>query len=156
MIAIADDNNLHLLDFIDRKKYDSKIALFQAKKNAVITPGINSILTLISQELFAYFSGTLQHFTTPIYLSGSIFQNNAWQSLTTIPYGTTATYTQQALMVGNTKAYRAVAQANSNNTLAIIIPCHRVLGRNGKLCGYAGGIARKEWLINHEKKSVNI
>lgn len=150
MIAIADTDKLYFLDFINRKKYDLKIASIQEKIKATITPGTNTILALISQELAAYFSGTLQHFKTPTYLSGSIFQNKAWQSLTTIPYGTTATYGQQATMVGNKKAYRAVAHANSNNTLAIVIPCHRVISSNGNLCGYAGGIDRKKWLLNHE------
>jgi len=153
IMAIADNNKLYLLDFIDRKKYDAKIARLQTKTNAIIAPGRNSIIALITQELTAYFAGTLQHFTTPMYPLGSEFQNNVWKTLTTIPYGTTITYAQEAAMIGNKNACRAVANANSHNTLVIIIPCHRIVSSNGKLCGYASGIDRKQWLIDHEKNS---
>jgi AraC family transcriptional regulator of adaptative response/methylated-DNA-[protein]-cysteine methyltransferase len=154
MIAIADTQGLCFLDFIDRKQYDEKIALLMAEKNAPIVPGTNLIINLITQELNNYFAGTLHAFTTPIAPWGSHFQNKAWKALQEIPYGTTITYAKQAIMTGNEKATRAVAHANSNNTLSIIIPCHRVISSNGKLCGYAGGLNRKEWLIKHEKANL--
>lgn len=151
MIAIVDDTKLYFLDFIERKKYDQKIQKLQIKYHARIIPGTNNIILLIEQELTAYFAGKLHAFSIPIVLSGSVFQNNSWKTLIEIPYGETITYAQQALLVGNEKASRAVAHANSNNTLAIIVPCHRIIGSNGKLCGYASGIDRKQWLIEHEK-----
>ena len=152
MMAIADDNKLYFLDFIDQKKYDWKIAQLESKTKAPIIPATNTIIALITQELAAYFAGTLQQFTTPIAPLGSVFQDNVWKTLITIPYGTTITYAQEARMIGNKNAFRAVANANSRNTLAIIIPCHRIISSNGTLCGYAGGIHRKKWLIEHEQK----
>ena len=80
------------------------------------------------------------------------FQQQVWQCLTTIDYGTTSSYQQQAENLGNPKAIRAMASANGRNRLAIIIPCHRVIGKDGSLTGYAGGLERKQWLLDHEKK----
>jgi AraC family transcriptional regulator of adaptative response/methylated-DNA-[protein]-cysteine methyltransferase len=151
MMAIADDTQLYFLDFIERKKYDQKIQKLHIAYDADITPGTNNIITLLQQELADYFAGKLQNFTVATRLSGSVFQNNAWKALTTIPYGKTINYGEQAVIIGNKKATRAVATANSNNTLAIIIPCHRVIGSNGSMRGYASGIDRKEWLIEHER-----
>ena len=151
MYAIADDTKLYFVDFIERKKYEQKIQKLQRKYQVRITRGTNTIIALLKQELTAYFAGSLYAFSVPIVLSGSAFQNNSWRILTEIPYGETITYAQQALLIGNQKASRAVASANSNNTLAIIVPCHRVIASNGKLSGYASGIHRKEWLIQHEK-----
>jgi AraC family transcriptional regulator of adaptative response/methylated-DNA-[protein]-cysteine methyltransferase len=154
MIAIADEHALHLLDFIDRKQGDHKIKQLIAYHNAIIVQGTNKILSLISSELGVYFAGTLKQFTTPITISGSEFQQKTWHTLTTIPYGQTCSYAQEAIAIGNKKAARAVALANSNNILAIIIPCHRVIGSSGKLCGYASGITRKQWLITHEQQNL--
>ncbi len=153
MIAIVDDMQLYFLDFIERKKYDQKIQKLKITYHAHITPGTNNIIMLLKQELTDYFVGKLQSFTVPILLSGSLFQNNAWKALITIPYGKTISYLEQADIVGNKKAVRAVATANTNNTLTILVPCHRVIGNNGALRGYASGIKRKEWLIQHEKRN---
>lgn len=152
MIAIADKDGLYLLDFIERKHFERNIQRLIVKANATIQQGSNPILDLIAQELKAYFAGNLKNFTTPIHLLGSEFQRNAWRFLKTVSYGMTHTYLQQATALGNERACRAVAHANSKNTLAIIVPCHRIIASNGKLCGYAGGIDRKRWLLDHENQ----
>ena len=154
MIAIADEKGLYFLDFTDRKKFDHKIEQLKAKVSSIIQEGRNPIIDLITQELNSYFAGTLQKFSTPLHLVGSPFQQNAWNFLTTVPYGHTSTYAQEAITIGNQKACRAVAHANSKNNLAIIIPCHRIIASSGKLCGYAGGIDRKAWLIKHEQQNL--
>lgn len=153
MIAIADKDGLYILDFTDRKHFERNIQRLIIKTNGIIEQGNNSILGLIVQELTAYFAGNLKNFTTPIHLSGSDFQRNAWDFLVTVSYGMTRTYLQQAAGIGNERACRAVAHANSKNTLAIIVPCHRIIASSGKLCGYAGGIERKKWLIRHEEQN---
>jgi len=154
MIAIADEHALYLLDFIDRKNAERQLGLILTKTNAIIVPGSNAVLDSITQELTDYFAGKLTSFTTPIQFTGSPFQHGAWNMLTTVPYGQTRTYLQEAVILGNKNACRAVARANSTNNLAIIVPCHRIIGSNGKLTGYAGGVDRKEWLINHEKQHI--
>ncbi|MBY0245183.1 MAG: methylated-DNA--[protein]-cysteine S-methyltransferase [Sphingobacteriaceae bacterium] len=110
----------------------------------------NEISVLAAKELRKYFEGALQNFTFPIQQSGTDFQQKVWQSLLEIPYGETISYAQ--FSVHNPLAIRAMAAANGKNKVAIAIPCHRVIGSNGNLVGYAGEIWRKEWLINHEKE----
>lgn len=114
------------------------------------TANENEISALAAQEVSKYFEGTLQNFTFPIQQNGTDFQQKVWQSLLEIPYGQTISYAK--FSVHNPLAIRAMAAANGKNKIAIAIPCHRVIGSNGKLVGYAGEIWRKEWLINHEKE----
>ena len=116
-------------------------------------PGQTSITAQIEAELEAYFKGELSEFKTPLSPSGTAFQNQTWAALQRIPYGETRSYSELADMIGNAKAVRAVASANANNGLALIIPCHRVIGRDGGLGGYAGGLDRKRALIDLETKS---
>ena len=106
----------------------------------------------MQEQLRAYLQGEIQHFTVPIHIGGTPFQKSVWQLLPQITYGTTISYLKQAAMLGKPTAYRAIANANGNNQLSIIIPCHRVINNNGTLGGYGGGLWRKEWLLNHEKK----
>jgi O-6-methylguanine DNA methyltransferase len=150
MTAVADENTLYLLDFSDSKYVQQHINQLHAK----IEPGTNKILTLITTELNDYFAGNLKTFTTPVHFTGTSFQQKSWQILSTIEYGQTHSYAQEAIILGNKNACRAVATANSHNKLAIIIPCHRIIASNGTLCGYAGGIKRKKWLLEHEKKNT--
>ncbi|MDW0111199.1 methylated-DNA--[protein]-cysteine S-methyltransferase [Sporosarcina aquimarina] len=103
-------------------------------------------------ELDEYFNGTLKEFTVPYENAGTEFRRSVWQALTEIPYAETASYRDIARSIGNEKAVRAVGTANGNNKLSIIIPCHRIIGANGTLTGYAGGLWRKEWLLAHEQK----
>jgi methylated-DNA-[protein]-cysteine S-methyltransferase len=104
------------------------------------------------QELEEYFSGTRKKFDVPYKLDGTDFQLRVWQELQKIPYGSTVTYAEQAQKLGDVKAIRAVGTANGKNKIAIIIPCHRVIGTNGALTGYVGGIESKKWLLLHEQE----
>ncbi len=101
-------------------------------------------------QLDEYFRGNRADFNLKLSLSGTDFQNKVWNELLKVPYGNTASYKDIAKACGNPKAVRAVGGANHNNRIAIIIPCHRIVGSNGKLTGYAGGLWRKEWLLRHE------
>ena len=111
----------------------------------------NPVLRLAIRELTAYFHGTLRDFTVPVSFSGSEFQMLAWKGLQQIPYGVTISYEELAVNIGRTRACRAVGQANNRNPLAIIVPCHRVIGKNGRLVGYDGGLEKKAWLLQWEK-----
>ncbi|ERM58507.1 methylated-DNA--[protein]-cysteine S-methyltransferase [Vibrio cyclitrophicus] len=105
------------------------------------------IFELVADQLNRYFSGEAIQFTVPISAKGTPFQQSVWQALTTIPYGETWSYAQLADAIGNPKAVRAVGLANGKNPVSVIVPCHRVIGKNGKLTGYAGGVERKQRLL---------
>jgi len=111
---------------------------------------VPAILKPCVNELKEYFLGKRQNFTTDLDLSGSPFQLKVWNELLRIPYGTTISYLELAKKVGDAKALRAVGGANGSNPMVILVPCHRVIGSNGKLVGYGGGIKRKKWLLEHE------
>lgn len=108
------------------------------------------VLVLAKQQLELYFSGRLKRFTVPCVAKGTEFQQQVWQALRRIPFGETCSYAELAEAIGNPKAVRAVGLANGKNPISVIVPCHRVIGKSGKLTGYAGGIERKSWLLNHE------
>ena len=105
------------------------------------------------QQLTAYFAGTLTEFDLPLQMSGTPFQQRVWEALKTIPYGTTLSYGELAQQIGQPTASRAVGLTNGHNPMSIIVPCHRVIGANGKLTGYGGGLERKQWLLHHERLS---
>jgi methylated-DNA-[protein]-cysteine S-methyltransferase len=111
---------------------------------------IPEVLKRCLDELDEYFKGRRLEFTFPYVQSGTAFQLSVWNALTKIPYAQTAAYNDIAAGIGKEKAYRAVGSANGRNKLSIVVPCHRIIGSNGKLTGYAGGIGRKEWLLQHE------
>ena len=152
MLAIANDTALYLLEFVDRRGLEREVERLRKKTKSAIIPGQTPILRSIQNELEAYFSGQLKEFKTPVCLLGSPFQQRVWNTLQKIPYGETRSYSDIAQSIGQPTATRAVAQANGANQLAIMIPCHRVINNNGELGGYGGGITRKQWLINHEKR----
>lgn len=151
MVAIADEQYLYLLEFVDRKNFEENIAALCKQTDATILAGTTAPLTSIAKELELYFAGQLTTFTTPIFLSGSSFTQRVWQELQKIPFGQTRSYAQLACAIDNPKAFRAVARANSMNRLAIIVPCHRVINTDGKLGGYSAGVQRKQVLLVHEK-----
>ncbi|MHA3046185.1 methylated-DNA--[protein]-cysteine S-methyltransferase [Riemerella anatipestifer] len=152
MIAIADDNGIYLLEFTDKKHLDTELKkLYSTLNNSNIKEISNLHLETLEKELNLYFNQNLKEFSVPIQLLGTPFQKQVWQTLLKIPYGITKSYLQQAIMMDNPKAVRAVANANSLNKIAIIVPCHRVIGSNGTLTGYAGGLWRKEKLLLLEK-----
>lgn len=110
----------------------------------------NNITDLCKQQLIKYFNGDLSRFELPLDPKGTEFQKSIWQCLSTIPFGKTVTYLDIAKMINKPKGSQAVGGANGRNPISIIVPCHRVVGSNGSLTGYAGGIERKLWLLNHE------
>ncbi|MFC7370317.1 bifunctional transcriptional activator/DNA repair enzyme AdaA [Fictibacillus iocasae] len=152
MVAISDEEALYLLEFVDRRGLEREVERLRMKNKAAIVPGETGPIDSIRRELQLYFKGELSAFETPVKMIGTDFQKSVWCELMKIPAGTTVSYADLAAVLGRPSAYRAVARANGTNQLAIVIPCHRVINSNGELCGYAGGLARKEWLINHEKK----
>ena len=109
------------------------------------------LIASAKQQLAEYFQGTRKNFSLPLQPSGTSFQQKVWDALCTIPYGETRSYKEIALQIQNPKGCRAVGMANNRNPIMIIVPCHRVIGSNGALVGYAGGIGIKEWLLEHEK-----
>lgn len=154
MIAIADEAGIYLLEFVDRRGLEREVERLRIKTKAAIIPGVTDPIKSITLELESYFEGKLKEFKTPLNLLGSPFQKLVWDELMRIPYGTTRSYMAQSKAIGKNKAYRAVANANGANQLAIIIPCHRIINSNGDLGGYGGGIARKQWLLEHEASHV--
>lgn len=152
MIAMANDDALYLLEFVDRRGLEREVERLRKKLNCAIIPGETKVIISIQKELKAYFEGKLTEFKTPLFLLGSSFQKEVWEALKKIPYGETRSYGEQAKIIGKSSAFRAVANANGANQIAIVIPCHRIINTNGNLGGYGGGIARKQWLIDHEKK----
>lgn len=110
----------------------------------------NSIIKKTIQQLDAYFNGTLKIFDVPLCMSGTKFQKSVWNQLLSIEYGKTASYHDVAQAIGNSSACRAVGAANGKNPISLIVPCHRVIGSDGSLTGYGGGLWRKEWLLKHE------
>jgi methylated-DNA-[protein]-cysteine S-methyltransferase len=111
-----------------------------------------NVLVTCCEQLDAYFKGKRRDFSFPMELEGTPFQKQVWNALTTIPYAATGSYKNIATSIGNEKAVRAVGSANGKNKLCIVLPCHRIIGANGTLTGYAGGLWRKEWLLSHEQR----
>jgi AraC family transcriptional regulator of adaptative response/methylated-DNA-[protein]-cysteine methyltransferase len=151
MIACADENGICMLEFSDRKALPTELKEISKYFNANIIQGENPHFKVLEQELEEYFKGKRKDFTVPLSPVGTEFQKNVWEVLRKIPYGTTRSYQEQAKILGNPKAVRAVANANGLNKISIIIPCHRVIGSDGKLTGYGGGIWRKQKLLELEK-----
>jgi methylated-DNA-[protein]-cysteine S-methyltransferase len=112
--------------------------------------GTDLVLAEARRELLAYFDGTLREFRVPLAPNGTEFQRRVWTALTHIPYGTTISYADLARRLGNLMAVRAVGAANGRNPIPIIVPCHRVIGSDGSLTGFGGGLDRKRWLLHHE------
>ncbi len=156
MIAIADEKQLFLLEFVDRRGLEREVERLRQRTKSAIIPGYTEPIHSIERELNLYFEGNLQEFKTPIFMLGSPFQKRVWEELIKIPSGETRSYAELATSLGRPTAYRAVAQANGANQLAIVIPCHRVINTSGELGGYGGGLVRKKWLINNEKETGKI
>ena len=147
MLAVGDDAALHLLEFAARASLAQ-----QCRALGAVVPGEAASLRQIRDELDAYFGGGLRRFTTPCRLHGTPFQTSAWQWLSAIPFGETRTYQEQAAALGRPKGARAAGHANARNRLAILVPCHRVWGKNGAVTGYAAGTELKQKLCAHERR----
>ena len=154
MFACASKKGLCLLEFTDRRMLETEFKDLRKRLNAAILPGDNPILDQVKIEMQEYFLGHRKQFTLPLHAPGTDFQQTVWNGLQEIPYGQTQSYKQQAQILGNPTATRAVASANGQNRIAIIIPCHRVIGSDGSLVGYGGGLRRKEWLLDFEKSNI--
>jgi AraC family transcriptional regulator of adaptative response/methylated-DNA-[protein]-cysteine methyltransferase len=152
MIAAASEEALHLLEFTDRRMLETQLERLGRRTGAVLAPGSNAVLEQTEKELTEYFDGARTDFTIPLEPAGTDFQRGAWTALGRIPFGDTRSYAQQALAIGRPTAVRAVAKANGDNPIAIVVPCHRVVGSNGKLTGYAGGLHRKQFLLDLERR----
>lgn len=150
MLAIADEAALVLLEFVDRRGLETELKRLRAW--ASVVPGRNAHIDGIEHELGAYFEGSTHSFETPVQLNGTPFQRSVWEQLRRIEPGRTLSYAGLASAVERPSAVRAVAQANGANQLAIVVPCHRVINADGQLGGYAGGIPRKQWLLDHERR----
>lgn len=154
LVALADEQYLYFLQFLDNPRLDYELKRFSRARSAEIIPGETEITRLVEQELQAYYWGDLRTFSVPLFFSGTAFQKRVWSALQTIPYGTTVSYADIACRIENPTACRAVASANRANAIAILIPCHRVIKADGDLCGYNGGVERKRWLLEHEQRFV--
>ncbi len=155
IIACATEKGVCFLGFSDQKGIEKQFDEIQKQFNAIILPGENVHLTKVKKEITEYFAGKRKTFSVSLDMIGTDFRKKAWTELLNIPYGKTISYKEQAIAIGNLKAIRAVASANGANKIGIIIPCHRVIGSNGSLTGYAGGLHRKSWLLNFEKNNSN-
>jgi len=155
MTALADEGAVYLLEFQDRSGLETEIARFASKADAQVRPGRPAPAQRLEAELAAYFAGRSLRFATPLQPLGSPFQRSVWAALLAIPPGETRSYRELAAAVGRPRAVRATGAANGANPFAIVVPCHRVIGSNGALTGYAGGIERKRWLLEHERRLAN-
>jgi AraC family transcriptional regulator of adaptative response/methylated-DNA-[protein]-cysteine methyltransferase len=152
MLAIADDEGLRLLEFVDRRALERELSILRTRLKTNVVPGEHRHLTTIKNQLADYFSGKNLEFAVPVAPVGSPFQLRDWELLRTIPVGETRSYSWMAEQLGDKEMRRAVGRANGDNMMCIIIPCHRVIRADGTLCGYGGGLWRKKWLLDHERK----
>ncbi len=152
LVVAATESALVMLEFADRRMLEKQIDSLARRLGGIPVPRTNQILDRAEDELNRYFEGELREFTVPMLAPGTVFQEEVWRVLRTIPYGHTRSYGEQARLIGRPTASRAVARANGDNRIAIIIPCHRVVGADGKLTGYGGGLWRKQFLLDLERK----
>ena len=141
-----------LLELPESAGTERELLAVLAARSGHLQAGDSPLVRDTLQQLAAYFSGSLKDFSLPLDPVGTPFQQQVWVALQRIPYGETHSYLQQAESLGNAKAVRAVAAANGQNKISVIIPCHRVIGSSGTLTGYAGGLERKAWLLAHERR----
>lgn len=150
MFICATGQGVCLLEFVDRRMLETEFRDLQRLLKARIIAGENAHIRQVKVQLDEYFAGNRKVFDVPLHTPGTEFQTLVWDALGQVPYGTTVSYQAQAHAIGRPASVRAVASANGCNRIAIIIPCHRVIGKNGHLTGYGGGLQRKRWLLEHE------
>ncbi len=151
MLAVADGTGLRLLEFAGRPALPAELARLE-RRFGPIGFGATAIVDVLKEQLAAYFAGERLDFEVPITQPGTAFQARVWAALREIPAGETRSYGEFARSLGRAEAVRAVAGANGANTVAILVPCHRLVGADGSLVGYGGGLPRKRWLIEHERR----
>jgi AraC family transcriptional regulator of adaptative response/methylated-DNA-[protein]-cysteine methyltransferase len=154
MIAGATDGGVCLLEFTDRRMLEHQLAMLKRRFKAGLAPGRHAHLTALRRQLGEYFAGRRTDFTVPVEMRGTPFEMRVWQELQRIPYGETRSYADMARRVGRPSAVRALGRANALNAIAIVVPCHRVVNKNGELGGYGGGLWRKRRLLYLEARST--
>jgi AraC family transcriptional regulator of adaptative response/methylated-DNA-[protein]-cysteine methyltransferase len=150
MLAVADETGLRLLEFSGRPALPAELARLE-RRFGPIGFGTTAVVDALRAQLAAYFAVERSGFEVPIAQPGTAFQASVWAALQEIPAGETRSYGTLARSLGRPEAVRAVAGANGANTVAILVPCHRLVGADGALVGYGGGLERKRWLIEHER-----
>lgn len=145
------DDGICLLEYADRRGLEHQLGTLRDRCRGALVPGGHPRLGQLQEELAAYFAGTRREFSAPVTPRGTPFQERVWEELRRIPYGETLSYEDLARRVGRPTGQRAVAQANGLNRIAILIPCHRVIGKDGELTGYGGGLWRKRLLLELER-----
>lgn len=153
MFICATETGICMIEFVDRRMLETEFKDLQRLLKCRIIVGENKHSKQAKKELTEYFQGKRKTFEMSLDTPGTAFQKQVWRQLLTIPYGSTRSYQRQAELVGNPKAVRAVASANGCNRVAIVVPCHRVIGKDGNLTGYGGGLERKKWLLMHEQST---
>jgi AraC family transcriptional regulator of adaptative response/methylated-DNA-[protein]-cysteine methyltransferase len=156
MRAIARDDGLVMCEYENPARLPGQLDRMRATFGADAVPGEHPILTQTKRELDEYFDSKREVFTIPLVLDGTPFQTAVWNALLAIPFGVTTSYEQIALRIGKSGAARAVGRANGDNRIAIIVPCHRVIGANGSLTGYGGGMQRKRRLLDLEQRGLQL
>lgn len=152
MFVGATDQGICLLEFTDRPTLERELKDLEKHLKTTIHTGQTQLTRQAKKEIEAYFQGTQKTFNVPIHAPGTLFQQAVWKALLSVPYGQTASYQQQAQKLGKPQAVRAVATANGANRISIMIPCHRIIGKDGSLTGYGGGLERKRYLLEHEQR----
>jgi len=152
MIAGATEDGICLLEFSDRRILNTEYKDLTRLLKTTLEDGENKHLKALRKQLNEYFNGSRKGFDIPLVTPGSEFQQAVWKELKNIPFGSTRSYQEQAVALNRPDLVRAVANANGMNRISIVIPCHRVIGTDGHLTGYGGGLKRKKWLLDHEKK----
>lgn len=155
MLVIANDAGIYVLDFVNRRGLEREITRLRARHKAVVIPGEHPFLDEAEKQIGEYYAGTRQQFSLTLAHRGTDFQRAVWAALLAIPNGQTRAYADIANAIGQPTAVRAVARANGDNYRAIVIPCHRVIGSDGTLTGYGGGLARKQWLLDFERSTAS-
>ena len=153
MLAAASDTQLVLFEFPHRRMIDTQLDRVRRAVGCELEPGDSPIFDTLRSQLDEYFQGRRCEFSVPLHAPGTPFQMRVWAELQKIPSGTTTTYGRLAGAIGQPNAVRAVARANGDNRIAILIPCHRVIGSTGELVGYGGGLWRKRRLLELEARS---
>jgi AraC family transcriptional regulator of adaptative response/methylated-DNA-[protein]-cysteine methyltransferase len=151
MLAVVDDTGLHLLEFAERKALPTEINRLRERVGP-ISFGQHPMIDMLAHQVEQYFSGRSIAFNMPIVQKGTPFETTVWNALRQIPAGETRSYGEIAHLIERPSAVRAVARANGANQVAVIVPCHRVIGADGTLTGYGGKIWRKQWLLEHERR----
>lgn len=156
MIACASEEALYLLEYLDRRMLEAQLRAVSRRLDARFVPGSNPIPESVRTQLEEYFAGYRRSFDVPLETPGSELQRAVWDRLRAIGYGETATYGEIASQVGRGRAVRAIGRAVGDNPIAIVVPCHRVLGSGGSLTGYGGGLWRKQWLLDLELRASSL